>query len=124
MRKHTLYAITAAGCLLFDACMLVLAKAAVNTFRGPIPEIALNDYETQPDSIVSIHDICSWEHLDRMYITSAYWADGDPEMPVISDDQQTVQLGDKCGELTVTVSTSPEWINLNDAVTVTVEPQA
>ena len=116
--------LTAAGVLLFDGCMLVLANACINTLRGGMRSISVYEGAEVSGPVVSVSDVCEWENIPGMYITSANWQDGDPALPVISDDQQTVQLGDKCGELTVTVSTSPEWINLNDAVTVTVEPQA
>lgn len=123
MKKYTLYAITAAGSAMFAFSMLLLANAVVNTLRGDIPVITLHNYCTEPDTVVSVSDLCSWERLPGMYITSANWQDGDPALPVISNDQQSILLGEKCGILEVTVADAPDIISPDATVTVTVEQQ-
>ena len=123
MKKLTLYALTAAGVLLFDGCMLVLGNACINTLRGGMPLIAVYEGQDVSGPVVSVGDVCEWENIPRMYITSANWQDGDPELPLISDDQQTVFVGDKCGVLEVTVSSSPDVILPVDTISVTVNQQ-
>ena len=123
MKKLTLYALTAAGVLLFDGCMLVLGNACINTLRGGMPLIAVYEGQEVSGPVVLVGDVCEWENIPRMYITSANWQDGDPELPLISDDQQTVFVGDKCGVLEVTVSISPDFILPVDTLSVTVNQQ-
>lgn len=123
MKKITLYALTVAGVLLFDGCMLVLANACINTLRGGMRSISVYEGTEVSGPVVSVSDVCEWENIPVMYITSANWQDGDPALPVISDDQQTVFVGDKSGVLEVTVSPSPDVILPEDTVTVTVEQQ-
>lgn len=123
MKKLTLYALTAAGVLLFDGCMLVLGNACINTLRGGMPLIAVYEGQEVSGPVVSVGNVCEWENIPRMYITSANWQDGDPELPLISDDQQTVFVGDKCGVLEVTVSSSPDVILPVDTISVTVNQQ-
>lgn len=123
MKKATLYALTAAGVLLFDGCMLVLGNACINTLRGGMPLIAVYEGQEVSGPVVSVGDVCEWKNIPRMYITSANWQDGDTELPVISDDGQTVFVGEKCGVLEVTVSSSPDVILPEDTVTVTVAQQ-
>ena len=123
MKKITLYTLTAAGVLLFDFCMLTLANICVNTLRGGMPLIAVFESQAVSGPVVSVGDVCEWENIPHVYITSANWQDGDTELPVISDDQQTVFVGEKCGVLEVTVSSSPDVILPEDTVTVTVEQQ-
>lgn len=123
MKKLTLYALTAAGVLLFDGCMLVLGNACINTLRGGMPLIAVYEGQEVSGPVVSVGDVCEWENIPGMYITSANWQDGDPALPLISDDQQTVFVGDKCGVLEVTVSSSPDVILPVDTISVTVNQQ-
>lgn len=123
MKKITLYAMTAAGVLLFDGCMLVLGNACINILRGGMRSVAIYESQEVRGPVVSVGDVCEWENIPCMYITSANWQDGDPELPVISDDQQTVFVGDKCGVLEVTVASSPDVILPENTVTVTVEQQ-
>ena len=123
MKKITLYILTAAGILLFDLCMLVFAKVCISGLHESMPEIALFDRQILSGPVVPIESLCEWDNIPRMYITSANWQDGDPELPVISDDQQTVFVGEKCGVLEVTVSSSPDVILPANTVTVTVEQQ-
>lgn len=123
MKKLTLYALTAAGVLLFDGCMLVLGNACINTLRGGMPLIAVYEGQEVSGPVVSVGDVCEWENIPGMYITSANWQDGDPALPLISDDQQTVFVGDKCGVLEVTVSSSPDVILPVDTISVTVKQQ-
>ena len=122
MKKYTLYAITAAGSAMFTFSMLLLANAVVRTLRGGMPEITLFDRPTLRSTVISIDDLCEWQNIPRMYITSASWQNGDPALPVISDDRQYVYVGNQCGVLEVTVGSAPDVILPDDTVTVTVEP--
>ena len=55
-----------------------------------------------------------------MYITSANWQDGNPELPVITDDGQALLIGDRCGVIEVTLASNPDWIMPDNTVRVTV----
>ena len=116
--------LTAAAVLMFDCCMLVFANICLKTMRGPIPEITLYNRAEVSGSVISVSDVCAWEHLPCMYITSASWQNGDPELPVISADQQSVSVGNKSGVLELTVASSPDVITPDTTVTVIVgQPQ-
>ena len=115
--------LTAAGVLIFDCCILVFANICIGALCGPMPVITLYDRAEVSGSVVSISDVCAWEHHPGMYITAASWQDGDPEMPVISDDHQSVSVGDKCGVLEISVAESPDVIVPENTVTVIVGRQ-
>ena len=51
-------------------------------------------------------------------------ADGDPDLPVITDDGQAILVGNRCGVMEVTVASNPEWIIPENTITVTVEMPA
>ena len=123
--KHTkTILLTAAAVLMFDCCMIIFAWIFFRSMRGPMPEIVLFDRPEVSGSVVSVGDICAWEHLPCMYITSACWQNGDPDLPLISADQQTISVGNKCGVLEVTVADAPDIIIPENTVTVIVgQPQ-
>lgn len=123
MKLITTIALTSAGVLLFDGCALVLANACINTLQGGMPCIAVFESQKVSGPVVSVSDVCDWENIPCLYITSANWQDGDIEQPVISDDQQNVFVGEQCGVLELTVSPSPDVILPEDIITVTVEQQ-
>lgn len=116
--------LTAAGILLFDGYVLALARIRANDSNGGMPSVALNDYQTAPDTVISVNDICCYENIPCMYITSAIWQDGNPDMPRITDDGQAILVGNRCGVMEVTVASNPEWIIPENTVTVTVEMPA
>jgi hypothetical protein len=112
--------LTAAGILLFDSFVLALVHSRAERANGGMPTVTLNDYQTAPNTVVSVNDICCYENIPCMYITSAIWQDGDPDLPVITDDGQAVLTGNRCGVMEVTVARNREWIIPEDTVTVTV----
>lgn len=119
-KKHILAA--AAGILLFDGFALTAVRNYANReAENRQPSICLNDYQTAPDTVVSVDDLCCCENIPRMYITSANWQDGDPDLPVITDDKQAILVGDRCGVMEVTLASNPDWIMPNNTVTVTVQ---
>lgn len=112
--------LTAAGILLLDGFMLCTAKICVKNMRGGMPTVTLYDHQTAPDTVISINDLCCYENIPCMYITSAVWQDGDPDLPVITEDGQAILPGNKTGIMEVTVASNPNWIIPDNTVTVTV----
>lgn len=120
LNKKIIFA-AAAGILLFDG----FALAALRIFADKQadnrqPSVCLNDCQTAPDTVVSVEDLCTYENLPHMYITSVNWKDGDPDLPVITDDQQAILVGNRCGVIEVTLASNPDWIMPANTVTVTV----
>ena len=112
--------LTVAGILLLDGFMLCTAKICVKNMRGGMPTVTLYDHQTAPDTVISINDLCCYENIPCMYITSAVWQDGDPDLPVITEDGQAILPGHKTGIMEVTVASNPNWIIPDNTVTVTV----
>lgn len=111
----------AAGILLYDGFALAAARTfADKQAENRQPSISLNDYQTATDTVVSVDDLCCYENIPRMYITSANWQDGNPELPVITDDRQALLIGDRCGVIEVTLASNPDWIMPDNTVRVTV----
>ena len=123
MKNAKTILLTAAAVLMFDFFMLIFAAVCIRSMRGPMPEIVLFDRPEINGPVVSVGDVCAWENLPCMYITSACWQNGDPELPLISEDRQTVSVGNKCGVLEVTVASAPDVIIPEDTVTVIVGQQ-
>lgn len=120
MINKKIITLTAAGILLLDGFMFCAAKICMKNKRGGMPTVTLYDHQTAPDTVVSVDDLCSYENIPHMYITSAVWQDGDPDLPVITDDRQAILVGNRCGVMEVTLASNPNWIIPDNTVTVTV----
>ena len=120
MINKKIITLTAAGILLLDGFMFCAAKICMKNKRGGMPTVTLYDYQTAPDTVVSVDDLCSYENIPHMYITSAVWQDGDPDLPVITEDGQAILPGNKTGIMEVSLASNPDWIIPDNTVTVTV----
>ena len=119
MKRSMKITIAGAVCVLGFTALLMI-NGIVNYIQG-VGEIAVNDCEAAPNSTVSIGQIAVWENVKGVYITNARWSDGSKSCIKIADDGQSLEIGDKTGEITAYVcaeSRSPEAQGAEAKITV------
>ncbi|MBQ6040416.1 MAG: hypothetical protein K5705_02160 [Oscillospiraceae bacterium] len=112
---HTI-ALTAAGVILFDASALTAFNRYVNPISGEI--VPAESVYAAPGTVLTVDDLCHYENVPRIYITSVTAREGAGTLPEIADGWSALYLGDACGVYDVTVADCPDEILPENTVTV------
>jgi hypothetical protein len=116
MKLITTIALTSAGVLLFDAAALNAVNNYLNPIRGKI--VPAESVQAAPGTILTVDDLCHYENIPRIYITSVTAREGEGPLPEIADGWDALYLGDTCGVYDVTVGDCPDAVLPENTVTV------
>ena len=106
--------------ILFAVCAAVAARDCIRYLNG-VPQITPRDLTVQPETVLSIGDMASYDSVTEKRITAAEWTDGCAWELEISPDKQSLEIGAHTGQIKVTVAavgTVSEWRSADILVTV------